>query len=1050
MAEEVVSLEALSAHFHRLQDPEATAADRTESDQWLQRARVSASVWTAAFEALSSTGMETPFALFAAQTLRYKVLTAAHQLESVDERLDVRARLVGLVVDAAASVPGSSVETQLVLALVALALHMGPAEWPDVISDAVTIFTEQVPDKAVGTHALVVFLRLFPEEVANTSLLLDPALQAEAEDTSLAPDSAAAVVSLLGSVLSSAPSEAAAGAVLDAIAQWVRYMTGEALAESGVVEAMFDSLAGVSARGPMLEGLAAVLLSIIEVSEVLMSHQLADQYDSLAPEEYDEMLESQAEYVDVVGAVFPRIVALTSSFDASAPIADVLLRLIVETGISYQSYIQVLNSDETMAYASFMVELLTVDDEDVTSSVLHFWRIFIDSLGGAIAHDSINVTEQLGERYNDLFRTLLSYVVIRNALHLASHRLEPQLAAAGRNAEISSSSEAIVAAIADVASAGVVLGWLTELWAEHANADSSAAAAPTAGQPWQLLYSPGAASLEPRLLRSLLACLAALGPSVYPSETTLVGALFFSLDAECLAASAEIIEAMLAVVAAFPHWLKAHPQAIEAVLNYLLAALETSNAGVNQAAAAALNSLCMRAQEVMRPSFDALLTLFTRLVSQPLAASGTLGDLDDYTAGTITFALAAVAAIMEPRPALAALDALLSPLIAPLAAITDMVESGEAGAVDAARTGINLIHRLALGIHRSRGQATNFAASGLATPAATILERTGGVLHRLAAAAFAARSAAGLDLLAASLRLLQVLMKASPLAAFDLVRATVEVLNEPLGEVYEFLNVVFDVYAPVVDLASPQRALMDEHAGGELADDDARAIAVFVAGAFFGASSQLLALCAPDPFALSPAWDGDRLVGHGTSIMVYCDIFMLFFVNLLTYFDSDDGAALVRAVTSLALELVVTDWPSLATQGLAVIETLFQYTAGPEAESYLESMPSEAFYHQLLVPLAGEIGPAAVAAALHCVFFVTGGAARVEDLIEQMYYSQRDQFQAWLHAALANVDDLLLTTDDKRRIMTSLFDAHLPSRPVSKIFSDLGALVAARSASAPR
>ncbi|KAI8868063.1 ARM repeat-containing protein [Ramicandelaber brevisporus] len=156
----VQAIEALSA-------PNVDRETRQRADEWLQTFRKTNAAWTVCDSLLHSPQMKPDVKLFAAQSLRSKVLYDLTELD-VANRISLRDSLLALF-GAAHSLP-RNVQRQLSLALADLALQV--PEWTGVVPEMI----EKYGGRAETASSLIEFLTALPEEARGDRLIVSDAV----------------------------------------------------------------------------------------------------------------------------------------------------------------------------------------------------------------------------------------------------------------------------------------------------------------------------------------------------------------------------------------------------------------------------------------------------------------------------------------------------------------------------------------------------------------------------------------------------------------------------------------------------------------------------------------------------------------------------------------------------------------------------------------------------------------------------------------------------------------------------------------------------------
>ncbi|KAJ5787028.1 hypothetical protein N7457_002018 [Penicillium paradoxum] len=543
-------------------------SEKTQAHEFLEKFQKSIEAWTTTHAILQSPDVPVEAKLFAATTLKGKIIFDLDQLPS-DSVLALRDSVLNLLV---AFAPGPRpIQTQLCVCLASLAIQM--VAWKDVLATV---------GAALGSSAgdcVLEFLKILPEEVTEgrkINLSEDELLSRTKE---LLEDNAEQVMQLMIQYAQSSPTAATNPRLLDCITSWLREIPASKVVESPLMDVILKALDNDVSFDAGVDCICTLYRDTKDVDESL----------------------------PVIQALYPRLMALRPKIAETAEAEDLeafkgVTRMFAEAGEAWVVLIARL-PNEFRGLVEALLECCARDwERDAVSLTFIFWY----ELKQYIAM----------ERYIDArvnFQVIFSQLVDIMVKHLEFPSPEEgEVDLFGGDREQEEKFRQFRHAMGDVlkdccAVVGVndclaKIYQLIQQWVAKYASQASNEHVPH----WQELEAP-------------LFGLRAMGRMVDPQESTILGQLI-PLIVQIPDQEKVRFQAIMAL-ARYTEWTSVHPETLEAQLNYVISGFHHSSPEVVQASALAFKFLGTDCQKLLGGHIAQLHTFFESVLDKLKPAS---------------------------------------------------------------------------------------------------------------------------------------------------------------------------------------------------------------------------------------------------------------------------------------------------------------------------------------------------------------------------------------------------------------------------------------------
>lgn len=536
-------LAALQALCH---DPSPAA--KAQANDALQRFQRTQEAWSTANELLLAQELPLESRLFAAQTFRAKVTFDLESL-AVADRVALRDRLLHALAMYARG--PRVVQTQLCLALAALALQLSEEQWGRVVPGMI----EQFGGSPETVGVLLEFLTVLPEEVAtNARIPVDNATYHERVPLLLT---------------------AHAGTVLEVLAM---YMHAQGV--TGAIQAtVFACLRSWLKAGEIAAAQLAETPLLDDTFSALASDELFDVVVDVACDVINETQELD-ENQRVIAALLPRIDALRPALAGAGEDEDKvrgLCRIFVQAGETYHTLV-LPHRASMQPIAQAILECASYHDLDIVQITFRFWYLLSTHV-----HKAAAAGDEAAAPFQAMYAQLFA-VVIR---HLRFPDDDAELTGQERD-DFRAFRHYMGDTLKDCC---YVLGPETCL----ARSLQLIEAALSTDARWQDLEAP-------------LFSMRSMGGQVDLRDEQVVPRILDLVPR--LPPHPRLRYAGLLVLSRYTEWVERRPERIPDLLTYITAGLETEDRDIAAAAAQALDYLCQDCREHLVPFLPQLQSFF--------------------------------------------------------------------------------------------------------------------------------------------------------------------------------------------------------------------------------------------------------------------------------------------------------------------------------------------------------------------------------------------------------------------------------------------------------
>ena len=560
-------LAALQALYH---DPNSSA--KQEANLALLQFQKTPQAWNTANTLLLSQDLPLESRLFSAQTFRSKVTFDLEQLEGASQE-QLRDTLLHAL-DMYASGP-RVIQTQLCLALAALALQMPESRWGAVIPQMI----ERFGSAPTTVGVLLEFLTVLPEEVSmNHRIPIDNAAYHERVPRLLTQHAPTVLQVLYMYIRADGVTTPIQAMILACLRSWLK--AGEVsalqLAETPLLACAFDALQNEE----LFDTAVDVVCDLIN--------------------ETQEIHENQS----VIEQILPRLEELRPALAAAGDDEDRvrgLCRIFVQAGETYHALI-LQHTAALLPIVQTVLDCASYHDLDIVQITFRFWYLLASDVHKALEQGESSALPFRGV-YEQLFAVILRHLRFpnddedtltgqerddfRSFRHYMGDTLKDCCYVLGAEACIARSLHLIESALAQAS---------PEL---H----------------WQDMEAP-------------LFSMRSMGGQINIQTSDVVPSVFALVPR--LPPHPRLRYAGLLVISRFTEWVAEHPEHLHEVLSFITTGFDGSDKDIAAAAAQAMNFLCQDCREHLVPYYPQLLEFF-RTVYDHLAVDDLLAVSEALT-----------------------------------------------------------------------------------------------------------------------------------------------------------------------------------------------------------------------------------------------------------------------------------------------------------------------------------------------------------------------------------------------------------------------------------
>ncbi|KAH7120786.1 armadillo-type protein [Dendryphion nanum] len=326
---------------HNTMSSSATRAQKEQAHQFLEQFQKSEEAWTTTIAMLESNNVDAAAKLFAATTLKGKIVYDLHQIPR-QSLPDLRTSLIrNLATFHSGPKP---IRLQLCVCLANLAIQM--IEWKDVL---------QLVVSTLGTDAATLpcvldFLRVLPEEVTHGRKINLTESELIIRTGELIEDNAQQALTLLIQYAQSSPAAAQNPQLLNCITSWMREIPLELIINSPLLKVIMDALSASEPFEAAVECLCSLIAETKDVDETMPS----------------------------ILALYPQVVSLRPAIAEAANEEDSekykgIARIFAEAGESWVLLIARLPSEFRVLVESILETAALDKERDAISHTFKFW-----------------------------------------------------------------------------------------------------------------------------------------------------------------------------------------------------------------------------------------------------------------------------------------------------------------------------------------------------------------------------------------------------------------------------------------------------------------------------------------------------------------------------------------------------------------------------------------------------------------------------------------------------------------------------------------------------
>ncbi|KAF2469654.1 ARM repeat-containing protein [Lindgomyces ingoldianus] len=326
---------------HNMMQSGADRAQKEEAHHYLEKFQKSQEAWTITFEILQSSGVDVAAKLFAATTLKGKIVYDLHQVPR-SQLISLRDSITGCLITFHAG--PKPIRLQLCVCLANLAIQM--IEWKNVLEYVVSTLGSD----PANVPCVLDFLRVLPEEVTHGRKINLTESELSIRTQELLQDNARQAITLLIQYAQSSPAAARNPQLLNCINSWMRETALNDIVASPLLKVI---LGGLSAEEPF-EAAVECLCSLIS--------------------ETKDVDECKA----VIRTLYPEVIALQSKLSEAALAEDTekykgISRIFAEAGESWVLLIARMPSDFRPLVQAILESAALDRERDAISHTFKFW-----------------------------------------------------------------------------------------------------------------------------------------------------------------------------------------------------------------------------------------------------------------------------------------------------------------------------------------------------------------------------------------------------------------------------------------------------------------------------------------------------------------------------------------------------------------------------------------------------------------------------------------------------------------------------------------------------
>ncbi|KAK6337721.1 Nuclear import receptor [Orbilia brochopaga] len=527
-------------------------AQKYQANEYLEAFQKSPEAWNLTFTMLKSADLPLDVKLFAATTLKGKIIYDLPQLPR-EQLAELRNTLLGLLQEFRSGNQNRIIRTQLNVCLAILAIQM--TEWKDVLE----VVVKSLGTDADGSVCLLEFLKVLPEEVTEGRRIRMTDEELDARTKELLEDNTEQVMNLLISYAQSVPTASQEPLLTSCLTSWLREIPVLTIVKSPLLDITINSLSSEAAFDSAVDCLCAMFSETRDVDECL----------------------------DTIHILFPRIMQLRPRISAAADDDIEQLRgftkLFAEAGEAWVILIARMPTEFRQLVEAILECSARDKEQEVIGLTFNFW---FDLKNYLVLENYIEARVQLADLFANLVDVMIGHLKYptpdsNNEADLFDGDREQE----ERFREFRHKMGDVLKDCCEVLGARDCLAKAYSLVEQYMR--SYVAGTPSAQNPvpnWQALEAP-------------LFSMRAMGRMVPDDEAEVLPQIMNLLIR--LPEHPKVRFAATLVLGRYTEWTAKHPEYLEAQLNYIINGFQHSDKDVMRAAAMALRYFCQDCHQLL-------------------------------------------------------------------------------------------------------------------------------------------------------------------------------------------------------------------------------------------------------------------------------------------------------------------------------------------------------------------------------------------------------------------------------------------------------------------
>ncbi|OLY85438.1 hypothetical protein AYI68_g371 [Smittium mucronatum] len=600
---------------------------KLQANQWLQDFQKKDSAWITSDSILHNSSLGLECRLFAAQTLRFKIINNFKDLDS-GSSLMLKDSLIQHLLSSRNE--SQSLRTQLCLSIADLSLQL--VAWEDPVKDMIDSFTSDSSSIIV----LLEFLTILPEEVDNNDrILLERSVYTERANKLLTLKAMQIVQLLVNCLQSSGLETGIQTKVLECFTAWLKSgeLTLNLLQQTPLLDLAFSALES--------EDEHVFETAVDAVCSYIFESRDSEIQDSSSPEYINVINHTRNTLLTKLSGLGEAMRKDTSvTVDQDADRMRGYCRIFTEAGEAWIKTMTSLPSNFKSLLDS-LLDVMRFPDLEVLPMTFNFWASIADSLIGDSNPTSAHEKSEISSIYFPVFNALIGIVIVhlRYPANYSGLSSDSSNGNSGWSAKDRDDFGEFRHNIGDVLKDSVkVLGQELALQQPYSILAEQLSNNTQPASSWQIIEAP-------------LFALRAMGSEINENENVILPKIMDLLPR--FPFHPKLRYSATLVLGRYSEWTSAHPQYIPFQLDYISSGFEHKE--VVAASAQSLKYLCKDCNQYMVSYWEQLEKFYSSATSSGNLAEDDIIDLTE----ALSYVIAAIPMDSFPN----ALEAFCSPII---------------------------------------------------------------------------------------------------------------------------------------------------------------------------------------------------------------------------------------------------------------------------------------------------------------------------------------------------------------------------------------------------